>query len=51
MKLKAHRIKEAEKTTEKVLNLLYHLEDLNSYRKNNLNKIIKYFQKLKWEQE
>lgn len=49
MKLKTNRKKEAEKTTEKILNLLYHLEDLNSYRKNKLNGVIKLFRNLKWE--
>lgn len=48
MKLKTNRKKEAEKTTEEILNLLYYLEDLNSHRKNKLNEIIKYFKCLEW---
>lgn len=51
MILKTHRKTEAEKTTEEVLKLLYHLEDLNSYRKNKLNSVIVEIQNLKWRQE
>ncbi len=48
MRLKTHRLKEAEKTTEQILNLLYHLEDLNNYRKNKLNEVVEMFKNLKW---
>jgi len=49
--LKTKRLTETEHTTEKILNLLYHLEDLNSYRKNKLNSIIQDFNSIKWKQE
>ena len=51
MKLKTNRLKEAEETTEKISKLLYHLEDLNDYRKNGLNNIITQFNKIKWVEE
>lgn len=49
--LTTHRRKEAEATTTEVLNLLYYLEDLNSYKKNKLNSVIEIMKNLKWRVE
>ncbi len=46
--LKTHRLKEAQKTTSKILELLCYLEDLNSYRNNIISKTINEFEDLKW---
>jgi len=51
MGYKTHKKTEADKISEEILNKLYHLEDLNSYRKNKLNRVIEMFKNIKWEQE
>ena len=51
MKYKTHRLKEAKKTADKILNLLYYLEDLTGYRKNKIGRYIEDFKKIRFKTE
>jgi hypothetical protein len=47
MILKVRNLKHAQENLELAINSLYILEDLNDYRKNSLNLIIKELNKIK----
>lgn len=47
MIIKTHKPKETEKTLSKVLNLLYHLEDLTSYENKTIGNFINKIQSSK----
>jgi hypothetical protein len=46
IRLKVVHIDEANECLENALNLLYHLEDLNSYRINSLNDAIEILRRI-----